>query len=334
METPFFSVVIPTYNRKELLAKCLEALRVQSINPMLFEVIVVDDGSTDGTQTMLRQEKFPFEFRAIAVSNGGASAARNAGVGIAAGTFVAFTEDDVIPDVYWLAAAHARLLSGRIDMLEGETVTLGSGRGVRRFEVGGIPSFIPCNLFVRRSVFEKVGGYDPTFYDGKEHLYFREDADFGFRILDAGFVHGFAPDAIVSHPAQFGTLGECFRHARRYRFDPLLYKKHPARFRHMIEVKRVLGLTIHRPLHLVSLLYTLMLVESIACFALGFHFGGWGSLLVAFLCSMIYRFRSQGKWAFNLFRAVETVGFFFLPLVYLWSLVRGCIRYRTAGPLL
>src|SRR5512141_701583 len=127
MATPYFSVVIPTYNRQNVLARCLDALEHQTIAPSLFEVIVVDDGSTDGTREMLGSRAFPFAFRAITVPNGGASAARNAGVAIARGTFVALTEDDVVPDARWLEAAHRRLAGGDIDVLEGRTVALGTG---------------------------------------------------------------------------------------------------------------------------------------------------------------------------------------------------------------
>jgi glycosyltransferase involved in cell wall biosynthesis len=334
MESPYFSVVVPTYNRKETLTRCLDALVRQTATPSMFEVIVVDDGSTDGTSEMLRTREFPFAFRSIAVPNGGASAARNAGVSVARGEYIALTEDDVVPEDRWLASAQRHLSAGAIDMLEGRTVALETGRDIRRFDTGGVPSFIPCNLFIRRSVFEKVGGYDPAFYDGQHHLYFREDADFGFRGLDAGHRFAFGPDVVVSHPLQFHTVGECFRHARRYRFDPLLYKKHPVRFREMIEVKRALGVTIHRPLHLVALVYLISLLVAAATFATGWVIAGWGAVAVAFFCGMVYRYRYQGRRAVRLDKLIETAGFFVLPIVYLWSVIRGCIRYRTAGPLL
>ncbi|HKR56753.1 MAG TPA: glycosyltransferase family 2 protein [Gemmatimonadales bacterium] len=87
---PRVSVVIPTYNRSHTLVRALESVFAQS-EPVL-EIIVVDDGSTDDTQAVLR--KFGDRVRPILKSNGGAGAARNAGIEAARGEFVAFLDDD------------------------------------------------------------------------------------------------------------------------------------------------------------------------------------------------------------------------------------------------
>ena len=88
--TPRVSVVIPTYNRSRALVRALESVFAQT-EPVL-ETIVVDDGSTDDTQAVLAG--FGSRVRAIRKSNGGAGAARNAGIEAARGEFVAFLDDD------------------------------------------------------------------------------------------------------------------------------------------------------------------------------------------------------------------------------------------------
>lgn len=104
------SVVIPTFNRLEVLVEVLQALEFQQGAPP-FEVIVVDDGSTDGTSQWLRSRTFRIPLRVLSQENRGPAAARNTGVIVAQGQWVAFLGDDTVPDGGWLAAhreAHRR----------------------------------------------------------------------------------------------------------------------------------------------------------------------------------------------------------------------------------
>jgi glycosyltransferase involved in cell wall biosynthesis len=97
------SVVIPTHNRLEVLAEVLQALQFQE-GPPPFEVVVVDDGSTDGTADWLRHRTFDLPLRVLTQENRGPAAARNTGVAVAAGEWVAFLGDDTVPAPGWLAA--------------------------------------------------------------------------------------------------------------------------------------------------------------------------------------------------------------------------------------
>jgi glycosyltransferase involved in cell wall biosynthesis len=106
MVAPEVSVVIPTHNRLEVLAEVLAALVRQEGAPP-FEVVVVDDGSTDGTAEWLRSRSFALNLRVMTQENRGPAAARNTGVAVAAGRWVAFLGDDTVPAVGWLAAHRA-----------------------------------------------------------------------------------------------------------------------------------------------------------------------------------------------------------------------------------
>ena len=104
------SVVIPTFNRLEVLAEVLHALEFQQGAPA-FEVVVVDDGSSDGTSGWLRSRTFNLPLRVLSQENRGPAAARNTGVAVAQGQWVAFLGDDTVPSPGWLAAhreAHRR----------------------------------------------------------------------------------------------------------------------------------------------------------------------------------------------------------------------------------
>ena len=182
------SVVLPTYNRKEKLLECLSSLERQTCPPDTFEVIVVDDGSADGTPAAVREylTQTRLRLRYIQGEHAGPGMARNTGVQQAGGEVIAFIEDDVIAEEHWLEHALREIQSRSVDCLEGVTLLQGSAEPVRVFDEPEHFSFIPCNLFVRRDVFVRLGGYDAQFFDKQMNLYFREDADFGFRLLEVG----------------------------------------------------------------------------------------------------------------------------------------------------
>jgi glycosyltransferase involved in cell wall biosynthesis/GT2 family glycosyltransferase len=96
VDDPAVSVVIPTYNRRELLHRVLGALAAQT-TASAFEVVVVSDGSTDGTDDYLRSSATPLPVVAVTQGNGGPAAARNAGVSAARAPIVLFVDDDVVP---------------------------------------------------------------------------------------------------------------------------------------------------------------------------------------------------------------------------------------------
>ena len=334
MAQPLFSVIIPTYNRKESLKRCLASIAAQTIDPSLFEVVVIDDGSDDGTAGDLKEMSYPFALLQVSAGHGGPSRARNAGAERARGSILAFTEDDIVARPDWLANASAFISRLHPAVLEGRTVWQGTGTSVRRFEKEHRLSFIPCNLFVDRSVFNAVGGYDPAFFDPKSALYFREDADFGFRLLDARYRPAIAEDVVVEHPEQFATLRSCIRHSRRYVFDPLLYRKHPFRYRMMIERKDIFGLTVHRPQHYLAIVYLVLLLWILWSVGVLHSWNIGPEAVMLLLCSTAFRYKYQGSKAARLYRIQDTLGFLWVPLVYLGSLLKGCVKFRSFGSLL
>jgi glycosyltransferase involved in cell wall biosynthesis len=100
------SVVVPTYNRLDVLPEVLAALEAQAGGPS-FEVVVVDDGSTDGTGDFLAARRFRVPGRVLRQENRGPAVARNTGVAVARGRWVAFLGDDTVPESGWLAAHRA-----------------------------------------------------------------------------------------------------------------------------------------------------------------------------------------------------------------------------------
>jgi glycosyltransferase involved in cell wall biosynthesis len=111
MATPSLSVVVPTYNRRSMLTRLLTGLATQTAAFDAFEVVVISDGSTDGTNELLAEAAYPFTLRSIIFdASRGPAEARNQGVAVARGALVLFLDDDVVPSAQLIAehlSAHA-----------------------------------------------------------------------------------------------------------------------------------------------------------------------------------------------------------------------------------
>ena len=256
---PRFSVIVPTLGNAANLERLRAALAPQIAKRQVDEWIVVFDGVTPAPALEAALSASGARIVTLA-ARGGPGAARNAGARVAGRDWLAFTEDDVTPADDWLARAAARLEAEiGVDVLEGRTVRPG-GRALR-MRLDDAAQYLPTNLFVRRSVFEWVGGYCEDLFDARRGVYFREDADLGFSLEEDGARIARDPTVIVTHPDEHPSARDALRWARRYEMDPLLAARHPQLFRERIEVHRVGPLKIRRPIVRCS-------VASVACAAL------------------------------------------------------------------
>lgn len=193
------SVVVPTYNRKKLLEKCLNQLSRQDYPD--YEVIVVDDGSTDGTDLMVKQ-KFP-QVVYVRQINKGPAAARNLGIKQATGQIVAFTDDDCFPPLDWLSklvkgfnehpdvvgvggyleASENVLKKNRIARYEQWQAKVIYKAGDKEY-VGGFecPAGGTCNMAYYKKVLDEVEGFDENF-----PVPAGEDADLKLRLTSRGY---------------------------------------------------------------------------------------------------------------------------------------------------
>jgi GT2 family glycosyltransferase len=213
------SVVVPTRNRRDELARCLGALKAQR-TARSYEVIVVDDGSLP---PLREAETTPAVL--IRGRGDGPAAARNAGIAHAQGDFVLFTDDDAIPDLDWVEAAcdflerspgyvgvGGRTVSPRFDYLYEHSVECDDA------------AFWTCNVAYRRDALQRLGGFYEGFRDA--HC---EDLDLGYRALEVG-QFGFDPDMRVAHLPRPVPLGEHVRRGRLATAEALLYSRHPERY--------------------------------------------------------------------------------------------------------
>lgn len=251
-----FSVVIPTHNRRALLERVVEAAVGQSLPRADYEVILVDDGSTDGTDALGEELARRRGIRYVRQANRGVAAARNRGIAEARGDIVAFTDDDCLVPPDWLA----RLAEGY--MRHPEAVGVGGRiiappevlrtRAVARLEdhvarrvygagdhevLGGFecPAGGTNNMSYRRGALLAAGGFD----EGFPPRVWGEDADLKLRLTRAGGRLLYVPVAVI-HLRDYG-LGTFLRQSwQRGRGEAHFRLKHDGRRGTAAQLRRLL----------------------------------------------------------------------------------------------
>jgi glycosyltransferase involved in cell wall biosynthesis len=238
MEAPSASVVIPSYNNASTVPKTLLALTQQTLPPNRFEVILVDDGSTDETEKVVRALTLPETFQTIRKSNGGAAAARNCGAAQARGEILVFLDSDVVPDATLLQQhlkshrVHKRALvvgrSRALPALESDRFYEIMGDNLFSFDEGDAEKMVTFqevlsrNLSLPRKSFLEIGGFDEGFPRSGY-----EDIEFAYRATQLGFRVVYNPQAAGDHH-HTGTLEEVGQHMYNYQMSAvLLMRKHP-----------------------------------------------------------------------------------------------------------
>lgn len=231
--SPSVSVVVATRDRRRRLGALLASLRAQTLAAAEFELIVVDDGSADGTAVWLEREAeaVPFELTVIARPEpGGPARARNQGWRRARAPLIAFTDDDCEASPDWLercleaaASRPGAIVQGRTRPNPAELGRLGPFSVTREVDGAGPWWFEACNIAYPRALLERLGGFDESF---PEPL--GEDTDLGWRALALGARREFTPDAVVDHAVEdLGPAGH-LRRAMRGADGVLVFRRHPA----------------------------------------------------------------------------------------------------------
>jgi O-antigen biosynthesis protein len=228
---PRISVVVCTHNGSETLAACLTGIRALEYPD--FEVVVVNDGSTDSTPEIVRS----FGFRLISTDNGGLGTARNIGLQAATGEIVAYLDDDACPDPHWLHYLALGFKDGRFAGIGGPNLPPAESGAVATCvaDAPGGPTHVlvsdceaehipGCNMAFRKTALEEVGGFDPQFRVAGD------DVDICWRLHAAGQELGFSPAAFVWHQPR-GSVAAYWRQQRGYgRAEALLERKWPHKY--------------------------------------------------------------------------------------------------------
>jgi len=204
-----FSLIIATYNRLEELQELIASLEAMDFPVSDFELIVSDDGSTDGTGDYLRNCTFEFPFQYLSQQHKGPGEARNHGMRMARGEYFIFIDSDCIVPPDYLTKVDQFLEKNPVDAFGGPddchpdfppmlkainySMTSFLGTGGTRGSTNSVTKFYPrsFNMGLHRRVFEQIGGMN--------QLRHGQDMDLSARIYNAGFRVALIPDAVVYH---------------------------------------------------------------------------------------------------------------------------------------
>lgn len=162
---PYFSIIIPSYNRAHIITRAVQGILDQTFQD--FELCIVDDGSTDTTQTVLKEYLSDTRITCIYQTNSGVSVARNTGVKEAKGTYLIFLDSDDTVEKSWLQDFYDALHNNQFDIAYCNITILKSDGTKKRIQAAnpygnnrGKGSDIPGSWTVKKEIFLKVGMYD------------------------------------------------------------------------------------------------------------------------------------------------------------------------------
>ncbi len=241
MPTPQLSIILSTYNRREILLKTLESYQRQTVDAAAVELLVIDDGSTDGTGAAVAElaPRSAITIRYFSQRNQGLGAGRNTGLREATGNIVFFTDDDIVPAPSLLAehlAWHRKFPEETMSML-GKVVWapelhptpfmewLGNCGPLFEFaplvadQQVSFEHFYTCNVSAKREFILRNGGFNETF-GGSGY----EDAEFSYRLTNNGMKIFYNPAALGYHNKSMSYAEACRRQETVFaswsRFEP------------------------------------------------------------------------------------------------------------------
>lgn len=237
------SIVVPTYQRTDLLQRCLFALTRQPFEADRYEIIIVSDGPDHRLQEMIvsflnGNERLPAITIHYLSRKKGPAAARNAGWRMAKGKLILFTDDDCLPAVDWIdyfwrayqlqprSADDTRLAFTGKCIVPCSADPTDYEKNISRLATA---EFITANCACTRATLEWVGGFDETF-----PLAWREDSELQFRLLENKVPVIPVPEAVVFHPVRKASWGISLKEQKKSCYNALLYKKHPQLYKERI----------------------------------------------------------------------------------------------------
>ncbi|MBI2589906.1 glycosyltransferase family 2 protein [Candidatus Berkelbacteria bacterium] len=310
MKRKKISVVITTYNRAPQLLKCVDSVIGQDYPSSMYEIIVVNDCSTDSTKSVMGGiSKVHKNIRILSHSkNKGEAGARNTGIKAARGNIIAFIDDDCIAGKGWLSSINHAFVDG-VDGVEGITVTKG-GKGPFDNYVENLHGgkYMTCNMSYRAPLIKKIG------CDGRLRHANRVDSDLAFSVIESGGKLVFSREASVEHSITRGSFRSKLRRKKFFMNDALLYKKHPALYKKDIKFPFEKFTPFYIFLAAASLINPLFLA----------------GLFLAAAIELIDRRWHAGPVDFVKFAVLQSIGSF----VIIASVLYGCWKYGSSPRIL
>jgi len=230
---PFVSIVVPVYNRSQMLGQCLYTLCRQSYPKERYEIIIVDDGSTDDSAEIAQSigREWAGSLRVIQQENHGPSSARNAGIFASQADYIAFTDSDCIPDLDWLRSLVLTLTATQSDGVGGPIANEAQRSWVadyllathffrHRERRGSIDYLLTANVIFKREALLAVQGFS------RKKGVWGEDADLSFRLKQSGFILALSTQGQVTHYGAPGSFRRLIQDLYRYGRGNAILSRH------------------------------------------------------------------------------------------------------------
>lgn len=227
---PKVSVIIPAYNNATYLCEAIDSVLAQTYND--FEIIIVDDGSTDDTKNNVLSyvQRYPDKIKYFYQRNKGAGSARNKGIEEAQGEYFAFLDADDFVTPEWLGKLVSSFQNNNIGACVGRVVSPMPRTLIQSLVSSKIDDmspikdrgnyFVGSNLMVKKIVFEIIGKFDEDF------CYASEDTDFGIRIGLSKFLIAYNKEAVMFYRQRADFCGLLKQKYRNGKSKIFLYKKY------------------------------------------------------------------------------------------------------------
>lgn len=302
-----------------MLKKCLDALRIQTIDSADYEVIVVSDGPDLLTESMVKEmQGGHYQLRFITLAeNKGPAAARNTGWLNAKGRIIAFTDDDCLPDKNWLREIVTFIGDNNIIAVSGKVIVPCAKRPTDyELNTCGLETaeFVTANCACTKAALIAVGGFDERF-----RMAWREDSDLHFKLLAQQVPLSYLVNAVVVHPVRQTSWGVSLKEQKKTLFNALLYQKHPQMYR--LRIQSVPPVLYYAIIIAFLLMIIGVLSANVVVIKIGFLF--WASLTAYFIFKRLYRTSlAPAHVAEMVFTSVLIP---FLSIYWQWY---GAVKYR------
>ena len=315
--TPDVSVVVSTYQRRERLPRLIAALEKQTLDPGSFEVLIVDDASTDGTTELLMElaAASPLQLRPLRNErNSGPARGRNNGWRHARGPILAFTDDDCVPAPDWLERGLSAMRDG-VDILVGRTIPAPDqlhqfGAFSRTMSTTDERYYATCNIFYRRADLEAVGGFDEGFRNPGG-----EDTDLAYRVRRIGRRASFAGDVLVHHDVRPSSFRATVKETMRWDGIVRMVARNPREARREHLWRPYFWKDAHPPV-IVATLGLLLTPVFPPALALTIPYA-------------IHRLRTSPRTTSRLRRFLVFPGTYVIDVLEVYVMARESLRYRT-----
>lgn len=237
MGRPDISVVISVQNRSAMLMDCFRGLGAQTLAKDRFEVVVIDNCSTEDLQPLIEQARHSLGLQIRSARTGedrGPAPARNLGVQMAQAGIIAFTDSDCRPTPMWLELGLAAMDQPGVGLVSGPVLPKPEQTASFTSKLSFVtatehPTFPTANLMVRRDLFNELGGFDLSlsFRDPFRRAVECADSDLAWRIIEAGHLRRFVPQAVIHHELEVQGLLLWLLEPTRLFLLPELVRRHP-----------------------------------------------------------------------------------------------------------